>query len=121
MTQKKRQVPPHIAVQLDLQQLAALQSALDDFDNNYNSLMERLAELHAPSVVYMMVNGAIKRTMLKGRSDVDLSDQFELELWATGYDRTTELMTDLSDPEGTAREGFTQAKMLKGVISYYTK
>ncbi|MDV3350752.1 hypothetical protein QGP82_18735 [Leptothoe sp. LEGE 181152] len=118
MTQKKRTIPPHIASKLNQKQLDTLQTALDDFDNNYNSLMKRLAALKAPKIVYFMVNGAIKATMLKSRSDVDLSDQFELELWATGYNRTTELMEDLSDPAGTAREGFTQAKMLKGVISY---
>ncbi|MEA5465294.1 hypothetical protein [Leptothoe sp. PORK10 BA2] len=105
----KRNIPKKIAAQVSPEHLAILQEALEHFDGNYRSLMDHLKALNAPQVVYMMVNGSIKSRMNKGRQDVSLSNNEEMQVWGDGYDYTQARMEDLSDPAQNAWDGFTQS------------
>jgi hypothetical protein len=115
---KQRKVPKKIADTLSPEELKILQEALLVFDQGYRALMDRLKELNAPPVVYMMVNGSIKATMRKGRGEVNLGDREEMQVWGDGYYITTDNMEDLEDPAQTAHDGFISSQMLNGWLSY---
>lgn len=93
-SQNPRQVPPLEALWrgLTTEDVALLQDALDYFDGSYNSLMERLQQLGATQRVYSAVNGTAKAIMGKSRSDVDLWNADEMEIWGDGYQGTIEEM-----------------------------
>ncbi|MEO0376999.1 MAG: hypothetical protein AAF329_20770 [Cyanobacteria bacterium P01_A01_bin.17] len=92
LSQKQRWIPQLEALWrgLTLEDIAILQEAMDYFDGGYNSLMNRLEKLGATQQIYAVVNGTAKTIMGKSRTDVDLWNADEMEVWGDGYQGTLE-------------------------------
>lgn len=122
MGRKRREIPRKVKKLATPEQLARLEEALEHFDCSYYELMDHIKALghgNTPKIVYSMVNGRIKRTMGKGRGEVykDCDDE-EMQVWGDGYNFTKGKMNDLSDPEQAAYDGFMDAMILNGWLSY---
>ena len=122
MARRKRKVPKEIRQKATPEQLASIEEALEQFDCSYWELMDHIKALghgKTPRIVYSMVNRGAKRTMGKGRGEVYKNcNEEEMGVWTDGYDCTRDRMEDLSDPEQAACDGFIDAMLINGWLSY---
>ena len=118
MARKRRDIPEDIAKLITDEQLEQLHDALEHFDGSYHELMDHLKDLGATSIIYMMANRGIKRTMGKGRGEVSLSDDDEMNVWGDGYTISKDKMHDLEDPEQVTSDSFIEEMKLNGWLPW---